>query len=315
MEHAASLDFNDPDEFQEALAPTVGESRIRPARGADFHVSLTLKPKGKVGLFTARANSIQVHIEQPTPFFGINIPLGKPLSISQASHPHEFLGDINLTRPDRPIDIEATVDCRVLVVILYREMMQEHIAKLTRSARPLQSRMQTGLSMKTPDGHALVRSLARLWSAPRPGSQTPDAQIRLAELEDAVITNYLLAATQAGEDPDRSAPDISLHCLRLAEDYLCAHLDQPVTRAELAEACDVSIRTLSRNFARRHSMGPMQFLKARRMGAAYRDLLGGSPESTSVTDVAMQYGFNHLGKFAVDYREMFKESPSFTLCT
>jgi len=201
------------------------------------------------------------------------------------------------------------------VVILYREMMQEHVAKLTRSARPLESRMQTGLSMKTPDAHALVRSLARLWSAPRPGSQTPGAQIQQAELENAGITNYILAATQAGEDPDRSAPDISPHCLSLAEDYLCARLDQPVTRAELAEACDVSIRTLSRNFTRRHDMGPMQFLKARRMDAAYRDLLGGSPESTSVTDVALQYGFYHLGAFAIDYREMFNESPSSTLRT
>ena len=253
MEHTASHNLFDPDEFQEALAPTVGESRIRPARGADFHVSLTLKLREKVGLFTARSNSIQVHQEPHLPFYGINLPLGRPLTVSQASHPHEFLDDINLTRPDRPIDIKAAVDCRILVVILYREMLQEHVARLTRSARPLESRMQTGLSMKTPDGHALGRSLARLWSAPRPGSRTPGAQICLAELEDEVITNFILAATETGDYVDQSSPNIAPHCLRLAEDYLCARLDQPVSRAELAAASGASIRTLSRGFMRRQS--------------------------------------------------------------
>jgi len=313
MEHDTSLDLFDPDEFQEALAPTVGESRIRPARGADFHVRLTLKPKEKVGLFTARANSIQVHQEPRLPFYGINLPLGRPLTVSQASHPHEFLDDINLTRPDRPIDIKAAMDCRILVVILYREMMQEHVARLSRSTRPLESRMQTGLSMKTPDGHALVRSLARLWSEPVSGGQSPGAQIRLAELEDEVITNYILAATGTGNYADQSSPNIAPHCLRLAEDYLCARLDQPISRAELAAASGASIRTLSRAFMRRHGKGPMQFLKARRLDAAYRALLGATPESTSVTKVALRYGFNHLGKFASDYRQAFRESPSVTL--
>ena len=313
MSHSESLNLLDPEEMQDTIAPIIGESHVRPAWGSDFHTRLSLKPKGKVGLFTVRANSIQVHIKPPMPFFGVNVPLGRPLSISQASRPHEFLDDINLTRPDRPIDIKAAVDCRVLAVILYREMMQEHAARLTRSARPLESRMQTGLSMKTPDGHALGRSLARLWSAPLPDSQTPGAQIRLAELEDDVITNFILAATETGDYADQSSPNIAPHCLRLAEDYLCARLDRPVSRAELAAASGASIRTLSRAFMRRHGLGPMQFLKARRLDATYRDLLGTSPEYTSVTEVALRYGFNHLGKFASDYRQTFGESPSATL--
>jgi len=315
MANGTSLKISDPEEMQEALAPIVGELHVRPSRGTDFHTRLSLKPKGKVGLFTARANSIQVHQEPHTPFFSINVPLGRPLSISQASHPHEFLDDINFTRPDRPIDIKAAVDCRILVVILYREMMQEHVARLTRSTRSLESGMQTRLSMKTSDGHALLRSLARLWSEPRAVNPTNGAQIRLAELEDEAITNFILAATEAGEDPDLSCPDTAPGCVRLAEDYLCARLDQPVSRAELAEASSASIRTLSRGFMRRHGKGPMQFLKARRLDAAYRDLLGANPESTSVTEVALRYGFNHLGKFASDYRQVFRESPSVTLRT
>ena len=57
----------------------------------------------------------------------------------------------------------------------------------------------------------------------------------------------------------------------------------------------------------------MGFLKAQRLNAAYGKLLAAEPESTSVTDVALRYGFNHLGKFAIEYKRTFRESPSKTL--
>jgi AraC-like DNA-binding protein len=57
----------------------------------------------------------------------------------------------------------------------------------------------------------------------------------------------------------------------------------------------------------------MQFLKGRRMDAVYRELLGADPGATSVTDIAVRYGFTHLGRFAVEYKHNFQESPSATL--
>jgi AraC-like DNA-binding protein len=49
------------------------------------------------------------------------------------------------------------------------------------------------------------------------------------------------------------------------------------------------------------------------MEAAYRDLLGAMRDETSVTQVASKYGFTHLGKFSVEYKRLFQESPSKTL--
>jgi transcriptional regulator GlxA family with amidase domain len=99
----------------------------------------------------------------------------------------------------------------------------------------------------------------------------------------------------------------------VAEEYLRGHLDKPVSCAELAAAAGVSIRTLSRGFAECRGVGPMSFLRRLRMEAAYRDLLGAAPDAISVTEVANRYGFDHLGKFAVEYRRTFHESPSQTL--
>jgi AraC family transcriptional regulator, ethanolamine operon transcriptional activator len=53
-------------------------------------------------------------------------------------------------------------------------------------------------------------------------------------------------------------------------------------------------------------------VKSVRLTAARRALQDPSA-TTSVTDVALQRGFFHLGRFAHDYRELFGESPSETL--
>ena len=60
-------------------------------------------------------------------------------------------------------------------------------------------------------------------------------------------------------------------------------------------------------------MGPMAFIKQRRLDAAYLDLLSAKPDVTSVTQVAVNYGFSHIGKFAIEYGKAFGEMPSISL--
>ncbi len=48
------------------------------------------------------------------------------------------------------------------------------------------------------------------------------------------------------------------------------------------------------------------------MERARQALLGPEPAS-SVTGIALDWGFAHLGRFSVEYRERFGECPSQTL--
>ena len=127
------------------------------------------------------------------------------------------------------------------------------------------------------------------------------------------MANFVLAAGSEYNDRDRSATQLTPQSIAKAEDYLCTHLTRAVSRADLAEISGASIRTLSRGFMKRHGMGPMQFLKARRLDAAYRELLGTESGTATVTEIANRYGFSHLSKFAIDYKRAFRESPSATL--
>jgi AraC-like DNA-binding protein len=60
-------------------------------------------------------------------------------------------------------------------------------------------------------------------------------------------------------------------------------------------------------------MGPMQFVRARRLDAVNRLLLGLNPCAATVTEIALDYGFHHLSRFAADYQRTFGELPSETL--
>jgi transcriptional regulator GlxA family with amidase domain len=57
----------------------------------------------------------------------------------------------------------------------------------------------------------------------------------------------------------------------------------------------------------------MGFLKQRRLEAAREALEMAEPECTSVTGVALRYGFGNPGRFAAEYHKAFGEYPSETL--
>jgi len=134
------------------------------------------------------------------------------------------------------------------------------------------------------------------------------------ELEDELIAALLLAMEQSHPGSQKQkAGKVESNKITQAEEYLFANICNPVSRARLAEIAGVSIRSLSRAFAKRHGIGPMRFLKERRMEAARMELINSSPENTRVSDVALRYGFTELGKFSLLYKSLYGEKPSETL--
>jgi AraC-like DNA-binding protein len=51
-----------------------------------------------------------------------------------------------------------------------------------------------------------------------------------------------------------------------------------------------------------------------RLSETRRALLAARSRLTTVTEIAMCFGFLELGRFSVEYRKVFGESPSQTLC-
>ena len=101
--------------------------------------------------------------------------------------------------------------------------------------------------------------------------------------------------------------------VKQANHYLQAHLDQPLTLTDLCAALGTSRRALCYGFQELFGMSPMAYLKALRLQSVHRALKVAHSEQQTVTAIAAQFGFYHLGYFARDYQQMFGERPSMTL--
>lgn len=101
--------------------------------------------------------------------------------------------------------------------------------------------------------------------------------------------------------------------LRQVADHLASHALEPVTLTDLSTLTGMSVRSIQAGFRRWRGCTPMEFLRARRFEHARQRLLGraGNPAS-GVASVAMECGFGHLGRFSIDYRARFGESPKET---
>ncbi|MFS2102962.1 helix-turn-helix domain-containing protein [Variovorax sp. Varisp85] len=76
---------------------------------------------------------------------------------------------------------------------------------------------------------------------------------------------------------------------------------QWLTVVDVARELGVSIRTLQTAFQGAGRDTPMAFLRGVRM-ARVREALLNATASTAVTEVALQHGFLHLGRFSVSAR-------------
>lgn len=101
--------------------------------------------------------------------------------------------------------------------------------------------------------------------------------------------------------------------IRRAVDYIQNHAFDPLTVPGIAEAAGASVRALQAGFRIHLGTTPRRYLTAVRLDRVHRDLLAGSPESTSVATAASFWGFAHLGRFASLYRAQYGEFPSTTL--
>jgi TolB-like protein len=89
-------------------------------------------------------------------------------------------------------------------------------------------------------------------------------------------------------------------------------LERPISMADLVKHCGVAERTLHKHFCAFFGLSPLRYLRQLRLAAVREALLTG-PAGISVTEVAKRYGFAHLGRFSVHYRQCFGESPSTTV--
>lgn len=127
-----------------------------------------------------------------------------------------------------------------------------------------------------------------------------------------LVADWLAEAQQAGGIGAAAASSVEHARVLRAEDVLRARADEPLSVAELARDLGLSLRSLQLAFQKVHGEGPRERLTRIRLERARKMLLD-DQEAKTVTMIALDCGFTHLGRFAGAYLRAFGERPGETL--
>jgi AraC-like DNA-binding protein len=216
--------------------------------------------------------------------------------------------------PTRAHWVRMSPAAESLAMTIPRVVLEAHLADVL--GRPVAGVVDfdSGLDLCAGPGRALlqaVRFLATELDRPAGLAHMPLAR---DHLEAYVLTTLLHAGRHkfcdalAGADdsrrPGRLAPVV---------DHIEAHADHELTPEILARIACVSVRTLHAAFQDQLGETPMAYVRKVRLDRVRADLLRSDPQRVGVTQIATQWGFMHLSRFARQYRDLFNELPSTTL--
>jgi AraC-like DNA-binding protein len=124
-----------------------------------------------------------------------------------------------------------------------------------------------------------------------------------------------MTATILKESPSDIDSSLSsaLRIVGKVEDQIEAGGSKPIHISDICSRLRVSRRTLHRAFHDAVGLGPIAYLRRKRLCAAQRTLRNCDPIKTTVTQVALEHGFANLGRFCGEYYSQFNEYPSRTL--
>lgn len=161
-------------------------------------------------------------------------------------------------------------------------------------------------SLSSSEREAFLRTGVELMSA-----AGPQGDPRALRHVDSRLYALLAALIERGAEPTHLGA-VSASRLSALETWIDAHLAEPLTLARLCEQAGVGARSLQKAFEARRGMSPMRHVAERRFAAVRRRLRRALPSET-VTSIAIDCGFDHMGRFARDYKRLYGESPSRTL--
>lgn len=218
-----------------------------------------------------------------------------------------------VSSPTREVVLRCNAGAARVSLSLTSDALKRQLAALL--GEPPTKPLEFAPTMNLADGYG--RRLAHLLTSAviefERAGETRWSPTTMIDFSEFVLTSLLLCHPHNYSDTlRRSARMITPRDVKRAVDYLEAHLDSPITVADLVAASQVAGRTLFQHFHDVRGMSPMRYLRNARFAKVRDALLRAEPEE-SVTVIAMACGFTHMGRFAVEYRRRFGERPSDTL--
>ncbi len=98
-------------------------------------------------------------------------------------------------------------------------------------------------------------------------------------------------------------------------DQVMHHLDGKISISSLAKQYKVSEQTLQNSFKSLFGFTPKKFLRQLKLNLVHHELQKSNPDQNTISNIALKWGFEHMGRFSSYYTELFGVNPSQVLKT
>ncbi len=306
---AVSLVTTDPAEFELALRPW--ELMCRPLTGGDFRHTITGVKTAEFTIYRERF-SVPVDVQgvSPNDTFVIGAPIytgreaqywGTPYSGS--TMPSSLPGPLDVKLDTGHYHQVAIIDLRFLRVQLSEEVFESLYSAMRSRFLLVPPKV---LKDYTDWGGRLLNLAAKY-----PSLIEHESIVRT--LRQDLLQHISLIAAPTLLMPNSKDYSARQQGLLKALDYMRSDFESQFSMAEISQVCGISERSLQYAFQETFGTTPHRYMKRRRLHAVRQALITSRQNGNNVSQVATNYGFYELGRFSVEYRQLFGESPSTTM--
>jgi AraC family ethanolamine operon transcriptional activator len=305
---AGTIESRDVDEFSELVSPW--ELRLSQLSPGPFYSRIEFVQINGIFVYRERLARRELGTgAAPTNYF----TFGGALS---ARNPVEWCGgevapeQLSYARPGSEVDFVLPDDSDHVAMFIPESLMRSYFGPEAIDLALSDHRHH--LAPATRSGSNLLRELAslvgRYHSRPDRLADARECNVIESQIMQMVTEVFPYDSTEVHFATRTRRREAFLRAIRIG-----GNLGQRMAVPDLAAATGVSPRTLSLAFKESLGLTPQKYLLWRRLQHVHNELHTKTTESTSVAEVANRWGFSELGRFAVDYKRLFGESPSVTL--
>lgn len=251
---------------------------------------------------------------QDDPYVAILVPMSGQLLVRLkdeefVARPYQTMAAIS---PGEGFHLRWSKDCRVLTLRADSAALQSAVLALSPQAQDKPVRLNSA-KVDGPQRYAILgiaQTLTHVFSNYRHCSELPRPLARLLS-EQALSTVLMTLGNNHSDDIFRPLDPAIGRSVRTVMDLVHAEDQAQFTLGDLAAEAGVSVRALELAFRKELNTTPSAYVLRTRLKHAHEELRRADPrDGTTVTDVAMKWGFAHTGRFAGRYRETFGVAPS-----
>lgn len=303
--HHLRLECNDADEMGEKSA--YWAYRHKQFGKGRFHGKIFATNTARLQLsVTSRAPGIFITGGIPRGATVISFPLSKTSLPIYRGHPLEDDQAVAL-KSDEELEFLSKTPFTMLTVAVSSDFLERKVLEIT--GKPLADlRFQERLSLMKPGRTRRTDRLMSLLTSHWGKVGTIDEGVA-ETFEDQVLESLFLGVSHPGCEKEHAQRILQA---KTAEEFIRANLKRPISMSDLTRVTGASERTLYLGFKERYGSSPASFVLMMKLNEVRNELLTGNA-NVSITNIAMRWGFFHLGRFAEQYQRLFGELPSETL--